>query len=81
MSLNWTLRQIFKNVKKYLKLIYDKIAEGGKIRNKCQWYEESEKSTNVFLNLERKQSFKVLVRKTTRFFISNFIFSDNVGVA
>lgn len=81
MSLNWTLRQILKNVKKYLKLIYDKIAEGGKIRNKCQWYEESEKSTNVFLNLERKQSFKVLVRKTTRFFISNFIFSDNVGVA
>ena len=68
------------NVSKYLKLIYGKIAEGGKIRSKCQWYEECEKSTNVFLDLERKQSFKVLVRKTTRFFISNFIFSNNVWV-
>ena len=26
------------------------IAEGIKVRSKCQWHEEGEKSTNSFLN-------------------------------
>ena len=40
--------------KKDLELIYERIAEGVKIRSKCQWYEEGEKSTKFFLNLEKK---------------------------
>ena len=49
--------------KKDLELIYERIAEGVKIRSKCQWYEEGEKSTKFFLNLEKKRSVKGLVRK------------------
>ena len=40
--------------KKDLELINERIAEGVKIRSKCQWYEESEKSTKFFLILEKK---------------------------
>ena len=40
--------------KKDLEIIYQGIAEGVKIRSKCQWYEEGEKSTKFFLNLEKK---------------------------
>ena len=29
--------------KKDIELIYERIAEGAKIRSKCQWYEEDEK--------------------------------------
>ena len=43
--------------------IYDNIAEGIKIRSKCQWYEESEKSTKYFLNLEIKQAEKSTTRR------------------
>ena len=49
--------------KNELELIYERIAEGVKIRSKCQWYEEGENSTKVFLNLDKKQSVKALVRK------------------
>ena len=50
------------NVKNGLELIYEKVAEGVKVRRKCQWYEEGEKSTKFFLNLEKKRSVKALVR-------------------
>ena len=48
-----------KNVEEYHKCkdeldeVHDNIAEGAKIRSKCQWYEENEKSTKYFLNLEK----------------------------
>ena len=45
--------------------IYDNIAEGIKIRSKSQWYEESEKSTKYFLNLEKKQTEKSIRRLVT----------------
>ena len=35
-----------------------KFSEGAKIRRKCTWYEEGEKSTKFFLNLERKRAFQ-----------------------
>ena len=44
------------NVKKNLELIYERIAESVKIRSKCHWYEEGEKSTKFFLNLEKKDN-------------------------
>ena len=53
-----------KNIEEYHKCkadldeIYDNIAEGVKIRSKYQWYEENEKSTKYFLNLEKKQAEK-----------------------
>ena len=45
--------------------LFETIAEGVKIRRRCQLYEEGEKSTVFFLILERKktQSVKALVRK------------------
>ena len=56
-----------KNIKEYhqykadLDEIYNNITEGVKNRSKCQWYEESKKSTKYFLNLEEKYVFKYLV--------------------
>ena len=35
--------------------IYDHIAEGIRIRSKCDWYEHGEKSTKFFLNLEKQR--------------------------
>ena len=43
--------------------IYDKIAEGVKIRSKRQWYEENEKSKKYFLNLEKKNVEKSTIRR------------------
>ena len=51
-----------KNIEEYHKCkadldeIYDNIAEGVKIRSKCQWYEENEKLIKYFLNLEKKHA-------------------------
>ena len=39
------------NCKNQLEEICDNIAEGIKVRSKCQWYEEGKKSTKFFLNL------------------------------
>ena len=56
-----------KNIKEYhqykadLDEIYNNITEGVKNRSKCQWYEESKKSTKYFLNLKEKYVFKYLV--------------------
>ena len=39
--------------KRDLNYIYDQKIEGIKIRSKCNWYEDGEKSSKVFLNLEK----------------------------
>ena len=44
------------NCKNQLEEIYDDIAEGIKVRSKCQRYEEGEKSTKFFLNLEKAKA-------------------------
>ena len=52
----------YKKCKKDLELIYERIAEGVKIRSK--WYEEGKNSTKFFLNIEKKpRSVEALVRK------------------
>ena len=33
--------------------IYDKTAKSVKVRSRCQHYKEGEKSSNIFLNLEK----------------------------
>ena len=48
---------------KELESIYDHIAEGIRIRSKCDWYEHGEKSTKFFLNLEKKSGNQNHIRK------------------
>ena len=58
-----------KNIEEYHKCkadldkIYNNISEGVKIRSKCQWCEENEKSTKYFLNLEKKHAEKSTIRR------------------
>ena len=49
--------------KKELDSIYDHIAEGIRIRSKCDWYEHGERSTKFFLNLEKKRGNQNQIRK------------------
>ena len=39
----------YNNIKNYLDAIYNHITEGIRIRSKCNWYEQGEKSTYFFL--------------------------------
>ena len=52
------------NCKNQLEEIYDDIAEGIKVRSKCQcqWYEEDEKSTKSFLNLQKTKATQGTVK-------------------
>ena len=43
--------------------ICDDIAEGIRIRNRCQWYEKGEKSKKFFLILKNSVEFKVNYKK------------------
>jgi hypothetical protein len=47
------------------------VTEGIILRSKCKWYEEGEKSTKYFLNLERRNKKKSCIRK---------VFSNNLEV-
>ena len=49
--------------KNQLEVIYDDIAEGIKVRGKCQWYEKGEKSIKFFLNLEKTKAAQGTVKK------------------
>ena len=66
-----TLEQNFKNEEDFyaynlceleLENIYDKKAEGAKIRSKCEWYQHGEKPTKLFLNLEKQKAINTTVR-------------------
>ena len=48
----------YNDCKLELEKIYDDIAEGIKIRSKCDWYEFGEKSSKYFLNLEKSRAKK-----------------------
>ena len=54
---------LYNNFKKELEEIYDKIVEGNKVRSRCQWYEEGEKSNKFFLNLEKKRGAQGMISK------------------
>ena len=49
--------------KQDLEEIYDNIAEGIRIRSRCQWNEEGEKSSKFVLNLEKFNGMRRQVRK------------------
>ena len=45
-----------------LENIYDKQAEGAKIRSKCEWYQLGEKPTKFFLKVEKQKAINTTVR-------------------
>ena len=45
-----------------LEKIYERIAEGVKIRSKCSWYQYGEKSTKFFYGLERKNAISGTIK-------------------
>ena len=49
--------------KENLNVIYNEIADGIKIRSRCNWYELGEKSNKFFLNLEKYQASHNTIRK------------------
>ena len=51
----------YESLKNDLELIYDHIAEGVRIRS--DWYEQGEKSTKFFLNLEQQRGNQSRIRK------------------
>ena len=53
--------------------IYDKIAEGVRVRSRCQQYEEGEKSSKFFLNLEKVRGSQ---RKVRKLIVSNHEIAD-----
>ena len=48
--------------KNKLEEIYDNIA-GVKVRSKITWYEEGEKSSNFFLNIEKTKAVQGIIKK------------------
>ena len=50
-------------IKNELEAIYDHIAEGIRIRSKCDWYEHGEKSTKFLLNLEKQRGAQNTIKK------------------
>ena len=62
-NLNWYINSVeYINCKNQFDEIYDDIVEGIKVRNKYQWYEEGEKSTKFFLNLEKTKAVQGIVK-------------------
>ena len=53
---------LYDKCKRDLEEIYD-IAEKVCIRSRCQWYEEGEKSSKFFLNLEKFNGMQSQIRK------------------
>ena len=56
-------RKFYNHYKNEWETIYDHIAEGLKIRSKCECYKHDEKSTKFFLNLEKKRHVQNGIRK------------------
>ena len=53
----------YESLKSDLELIYDPISEGVRLRSKCDWYEQGEKSIKFFLNLEKQRGNQNRIRK------------------
>ena len=53
----------YRNIKDKIEEIYEKKAEGARIRSKRLWHEEGEKSSKFFLNLEKRSGIQGQIRK------------------
>ena len=60
--------------KNELELIYDYITEGIILRSKSSWYKHGKKSTQYFLNFEKRNKAKSHLRRT---FISENVETTN----
>ena len=60
---NYDKLQEYNKIKSELEEIYEKFAEGAKVKSKYTWYQEGEKSTNFFLNLEKKKTLQGQIGK------------------
>ena len=60
---NYDNLESYHNIKNKIEEIYEKKAEGARIRSKCLWYEEGEKSSKFFLNLEKRRGIQGQIRK------------------
>ena len=67
----------YKVCKLQLDEIYEKKAEGIRIRSKCNWYEHGEKSTNFFLNLEKHRGIQSQIHSAMKF-ISKVLSSNSI---
>ena len=47
------MKQLYWRPRYFFNVDFKIIAEGVKIRSKCRWYKESEKSTKYVLNLKK----------------------------
>ena len=54
---------LYDKCKRDFELIYDNIAEGIRIRGRCQWCEEGEKSSKFFLNLQQLKGMQTQICK------------------
>ena len=54
---------LYDKCKRDLEETYDNIAEGIRIRSRCQCYDEGEKSSTFFLNLEKFNGMQSQIRK------------------
>ena len=53
----------YNSIKNELDAIYDHIAEGIRIRNKCDRYKHGEKSTKIFFNLKKQRGAQNTIKK------------------
>ena len=60
---NYENLQSYHNIKDKIKEMYEKKTEGTTIGSKCLWYEEGEKSSKFFLNLEKRRGILGKIRK------------------
>ena len=48
----------YHNIKDEIEKIYEKKRESARIRSKCLWYNEGEKPSKLFLNLEKRRGIQ-----------------------
>ena len=53
----------YHDIKDKIEQLYEKKAEGARIRTQCLWYEEGEKLSKFFLNLEKRRGIQGQIRK------------------
>ena len=59
---NFQTNEYYLECKQKLQNIYTKKVNGIRIRSKCNWYENGEKSTKFFLNLEKYRATQGCLR-------------------
>ena len=63
--INFLTNEYYLECKQKLQNIYAKKVNGIRIRSKCNWYENGEKSTKFFLNLEKYRATEGYLRTVT----------------